>query len=97
MEELLQGSYRGTEHIIQSLRNLFTVGSMKQYFMEALPSIANPMGVTRRAVPLVSKAQNLLISDFLNYLAIRQQVFLSSMGDPQKKNLKKKGSPRKDT
>lgn len=97
MEELLQGSYRGTEHIIQSLRNLFTVGSMKQYFMETLPSIANPMGVTRRAVPLVSKAQNLLISDFLNYLAIRQQVFLSSMGDPQKKNLKRKGSPRKDT
>ena len=97
MEELLQGSYKGTDHIVQSLRNLFTVGAMKQYFMECLPSLANPLGVTRRAVPLVSKAQNLLISDFLNYLAIRQQVFLSSMGDPQKKNLKKKDSPHKDT
>jgi len=90
MGDLLNGSYRGTESIIQSLRNLFSVGAMKQYFMETLPSKANPLGVTQRALPLVAKAQNLLIADFLNYLALRQHVFLSSASDLQKKNLKKR-------
>lgn len=85
MEELLEGSYSGGQRTIQSLRNLFSVGSMKHYFFETLPSLANPMGITQRAAPLVAKAQNLLIGDFLNYLAIRHQLYLSSLDENQKK------------
>ena len=87
MQELLDGSYTGGEHTVQSLRNIFNVGNMKHYFFETLPSLANPMGITQRAAPLVAKAQNVLIGDFLNYLAIRHQLFLSSLTDSQKKNL----------
>lgn len=87
MQELLDGSYTGGEHTVQSLRNIFNVGNMKHYFFETLPSLANPMGITQRAAPLVAKAQNFLIGDFLNYLAIRHQLFLSSLTDSQKKNL----------
>jgi len=85
MQEMLEGSYCGGESTISSLRNLFTVGNLKHYFFEALPSMANPMGITKRAAPLVAKAQNLLIGDFLNYLAIRHQLFLSSLDENQKK------------
>lgn len=85
MEELLEGSYTGGEHTVQSLRNLFTVGSMKNYFFESLPSMSNPLGISQRCAPLVAKAQNLLIEDFLNYLAIRHQLFLSSLSESQKK------------
>lgn len=85
MEELLEGSYRGGERTLQSLRNLFSVGNMKHYFFETLPSLANPMGITQRSAPLVAKAQNLLIGDFLNYLAIRHQLYLSSISEIEKK------------
>lgn len=85
MGELLEGSYSGGQRTIQALRNLFGVGSMKHYFFETLPSMANPMGITQRAAPLVAKAQNLLIGDFLNYLAVRHRLFLSALDENQKK------------
>lgn len=39
-----------------------------------------------RALPLASKVQNLLIADFLNYLALRHNVYLSTMDEELKKN-----------
>lgn len=86
MSELMEGTYTGGDHTLQSLRNLFSIGSMKHYFFECLPSLANPLGITQRSAPLVAKAQNLLIGDFLNYLALRHHLFLSSMTEGQKKN-----------
>lgn len=86
MSELMEGSYKGGDHTLQSLRNLFSIGSLKHYFFESLPSLANPLGITQRSAPLVAKAQNLLIGDFLDYLALRHHLFLSSMSEAQKKN-----------
>ena len=42
---------------------------MKNYFFETLPSMANPLGMGMRSIPLAEKVQNLLIADFLNYMA----------------------------
>lgn len=67
-------------HTEQSLRHIFTMGAMKEYFYEQMPSIANPLGLGRKAMPLACKVQNLLIADFLNYLALRHEVYLSTMG-----------------
>jgi len=85
MQELMDGTYQTGESTAQSLRNLFSMGTLKHYFFETLPSMANPMGITQRSAPLVAKAQNILIGDFLNYLAVRHQLFLSSLDDIQKK------------
>lgn len=85
MEELRRGSYAASEHTEQSLRNIFTVTAMKNYFFEALPSFANPLGVGKKAAPVAAKVQNLLINDFLNYLAVRQHVFLSGLSENEKK------------
>jgi len=90
MEDLFRGAYSVPEYTEQSLRNVFTVGASKNYFFETMPSMANPLGIGSRALPLASKVQNLLIADFLNYLALRHNVYLSTMSEELKKNF----SPR---
>lgn len=85
MEEIRRGTYTVPEHTEQSLRNIFTVGAAKKYFFETLPGIANPLGIGQRSMPLARKVQNLLIGDFLNYLALRHDISLSSLSDGVKK------------
>jgi hypothetical protein len=67
------------------LRNIFSLSAIKNYFFELLPSYSNPMGLGQRAMPIAAKVQNLLIGDFLNYLALRQQIFLSTLSESDKK------------
>ena len=79
MSDMSNGLYSIPEHTELALRNIFTMSAMKNYFYETLPSMANPLGMGARSIPLAEKVQNLLIADFLNYLALRHPVFLSTM------------------
>ena len=88
MQDMASGIYALPEHTELALRNIFTMSAMKNYFYETLPSMANPLGMGHRSIPLAEKVQNLLIADFLNYLALRHQVFLSSMSMLEKKKLR---------
>lgn len=90
MHDLRDGQYAVPEHTEQSLRNIFSVCASKNYFFETMPSMANPLGIGQRIIPLACKVQNMLIADFLNYLALRHGVFLSSWDE----NLKKKSKPK---
>ena len=90
MNDLHEGLYNCPQRTEQSLRHLFSAAAMKDYFYESMPSMVNPLGIGRRSVPLVSKVQNLLIGDFLNYMALRHQIFLSTMTSLEKKKLKHK-------
>lgn len=85
MEDLYRGMYILPERTEQSLRNIFTQSASKNYFFETMPSISNPLGIGQRAMPLACKVQNLLIADFLNYLALRHNVYLSTMSELLKK------------
>ena len=85
MKDLFHGDYIVPEYTVQSLRNVFSVGAIKNYFYETMPSMANPLGIGSRALPLANKVQNLLIADFLNYLALRHNVYISSMSEEVKK------------
>lgn len=93
MNDLHEGLYSCPQRTEQSLRHLFSAAAMKDYFYESMPSMVNPLGIGRRSVPLVSKVQNLLIGDFLNYMALRHQIFLSTMTSSEKKKLKSKPYP----
>ena len=73
--EVGNGGYRVPEHTEQSLRNLY----------EPMPSLANPLGIGSRSMPIAAKVQNLLIGDFLNYLALRHEIFLSTLSENDKK------------
>ncbi len=90
MEDLHRGLYTVPEQTELSLRNVFSMGAVKNYFFETMPSMANPLGIGHRAMPLACKVQNLLIADFLNYLALRHDVYLSSMSEAIKKKPVKK-------
>lgn len=85
MNDLKDGSYTLPSRTEQSLRNIMTLASMKNYFFELIPSAENPMGLGRRSIPLADKVQNLLIEDFLSYLALNFGVFVSTWPDELKK------------
>ena len=87
MEDLYKGMYVTPQHAEQSLRNIFTLSAAKHYLYEAMPSISNPLGIGQRAMPLACKVQNLLIADFLNYLALRHGIYLSTLSEVLKKKL----------
>ena len=83
--DLRQGQYVLPAHTEQSLRNIFSLGSMKRYFFEVIPCMSNPLGISQRSIPLASKVQNLLIGDFLEYLALKHSIYLSAVGEIVKK------------
>ena len=86
MYDLEAGEYMLPEHTRLALVNVFTMSAMKNYFYETLPSMANPLGMGARSIPIAEKVQTLLIADFLNYMALRHQMFLSSMSVLEKKS-----------
>ena len=91
--EVAGGLYTVPDKTEQSLRNIFSLSAARNYFYDAIPSMANPLGLTERSVPIAAKVQNLLIGDFLNYLALRHRIFLSVMDEASKKKAMTKPSP----
>lgn len=86
MKDISLGAYTLPEHTQFTLRNILSLSATKNYFYETIPSMANPLGMGARSIPIAERVQNLLISDFLNYLALRHQIFLSSLSDYEKKS-----------
>ena len=85
MKDISLGAYTLPEHTQFTLRNILSLSATKNYFYETIPSMANPLGMGARSIPIAERVQNLLIGDFLNYLALRHQIFLSSLSDHEKK------------
>lgn len=92
--EVAKGLYAVPDRTEQTLRNLFSLSAVRHCFFETIPSMANPLGVSERAMPIAAKVQNLLIGDFLNFLALRRHIFLSSLDAASKKKDLTKPSPR---
>lgn len=86
MNDLRVGNYAPPHRTEQSLRNIFGQAASKNYFFEGMPSVGNPLGLSERSVPLVEKIQDLLIGDFLNYLALNQGIYPSTWDEDEKKN-----------
>ena len=86
MKDISLGAYTLPEHTQFTLRNILSLSATKNYFYETIPSMANPLGMGVRSIPIAARVQNLLIGDFLNYLALRHQIFLSSLSDHEKKS-----------
>ncbi len=87
------GNYVLPTRTENSLRNVFGNSAGKGYFFEVIPSVANPLGISERGASLVSKVQNILIGDFLNYLGVQKNVFLSTWSEGEKKNFLSKQQP----
>jgi len=85
LRDIGSGSYNLPQRTEQKLRHLMMMASARNFFFEMIPSMDNPMGLGRRSVPLARKVQELLIGDFLNYLAIEHGTFLSTWDEGLKK------------
>lgn len=85
IEAVQNGSYNVGKNIEQSLRNIFSVATMKEYFFETIPSACNPLGIGMKSAAIAGKVQNLLIEDFVQYLALRRNIFLSGQSENEKK------------
>lgn len=83
--DMAMGRYSLPTATEMSLRNIFSWAVLKKLFFRVIPHLSNPAGLDESAIPLATKVQNLLIADFLNYLAVNHQTFLSGMGDDEKK------------
>ena len=86
MNDLLTGAYTASARTENSLRNIYAKGAERNYFFEKLPDLGNPLGLTSRGLPLLEKVQNLLLDDFLGYMALKHNVFLPSWSESEKKN-----------
>lgn len=95
--EVAGGLYAVPDKTEQSLRNIFSLSAVRNFFYDTIPSMANPLGLTERSVPVAAKVQNLLIGDFLNYLALRHRIFLSAMDEVSKKKAMTKPSPQPES
>lgn len=93
MQDLQSGAYVLPRESEVRLQNIFAQGGERGYFFEQLPSYVNPLGLGVRSTPLMSRVQTQLISDFLNYMAVRHNIFLQGTSESQKKKwLKKRGA-----
>ena len=93
MQDIMLGNYTPPKRMESSLRNIFAQSADKNYFYEAMPTIGNPLGLSKRGAPLAARFQNILIGDFLNYMALRHNIFLSSWDESQKKNFQTRQQP----
>ena len=85
LKDLASGAYSLPQRTEQSLRNMLMLASARNYFFEMMPSMENPMGLGSKSIPMAAKVQNLLVGDFLNYLAITRGTYLSTWNDGLKK------------
>lgn len=83
--EIAAGLYAVQRRTEQSLRNIFTLQSVRSRFFECKPTISNPLGLGESSAPIAAKVHNLIIGDFLNFLAIRHGIVLSSEETDKKK------------
>lgn len=86
MTDLLSGNYHVPTQTEQGLRNVIAEGARNGAYYEHTPSMLNPLGLGHRSFSIIERVQTILITDFLNYLALMHSVFLSSMSEIEKKS-----------
>lgn len=86
LSDLTSGKYASPKRIEAMLRNGFQQAALRDYFFEKVPNVGNPLGLSSNSLPLVEKFQNLLLEDFLTYMATQHNVYPPSWNDGEKKN-----------
>lgn len=85
--DMFNKRYKVPEETTEALKEAFSKAREERLLFESIPSFANPLGLGGRASGLASMVIELLIGDFLRYLAMQHHLFLSSWGEAEKKNI----------
>lgn len=86
-KDIMVGNYKVPKKTTSSIADVFNRARNEGAFFETISSMANPLGLGSRSVGFGGMILNLLIGDFLAYLAQIHRVFLSTWGEEQKKTL----------
>lgn len=87
LKDVALGNYQVPKNTAECLTEAFQSGKRNNLFFDVMPSMLNPLGLGTRAIALIQLIQEILIGDFLSYMAMKHRTFLSSMGEDEKKNL----------
>ena len=87
LKDVAFGNYQVPKNTAECLSEAFQSGKRNNLFFDVMPSMLNPLGLGTRAIALIQLIQEILIGDFLSYMAMKHRTFLSSMGEDEKKNL----------
>lgn len=93
LADIRMGNYQPGPTMEQGLRNTFSNFRDENYLFERIPSPSNPLGLTQRAAPMAGQIMDVLIRDFLGYMATRHNTYPPSWSDEQKKNLRREPLP----
>lgn len=85
--DMIRNNYQVPQSTTDALKGLFSKAKEERLFFEGIPSLSNPLGLGARSASLASMVLELLIGDFLRYLAMQHHLFLSSWGEAEKKNI----------
>ena len=85
MIDLAMSRYRVPDQTERAIRDLFVEGARDKVFYEHIPTNLNPLGLGEMGLGLMSRAQTILVYDFLNYLALIHNVFLNNTSEDEKK------------
>lgn len=85
VNEINQGTYAPSQNTLSSLKKTFIQASDKNYFYETAPTVGNPLGLSKRGGKLAGKLQDIMMGDFLSYLAGKYGIFPTSWNDNEKK------------
>ncbi len=89
LEEISHGKYIPNAKALINLQNIFSLSFLKDIFFEKPPTISNPLGLSLRAIPYISKAMEVLTQIFLGFIALRYNIFLED-SDSDDSDSKKK-------
>ena len=85
--DMIKGNYKVPDATTEALKGAFSRAKEERLLFESIPSLSNPLGLGGRSAGLASMVIELLIGDFLRYLAMQHHLFLSSWGEAEKKNI----------
>lgn len=86
-KDMISGKYKIPDSTTENIKGIFGQAKEEKLFFQSMPSMMNPLGFGASAYGLIGQMMNLLITDFLQYLALQHRVFLSGWDDEQKKKL----------
>lgn len=93
LNDIRVGAYQPGPSMEQGLKDTFGRFRDENYLFERIPTPRNPLGLTQRAAPMAGQMMDVLIRDFLGYMATRHDTYPPSWSDEQKKNLRSEPLP----
>lgn len=84
--EINNGTFASSKRISESLRQLLQQAAEENLYYEVLPSVSNPLGLSKKGVRVASKMVDLMIEDFLAFVVLRHNHYVDTWDKDRRKS-----------